>query len=47
MTKSNQEGATMKTLTKIVKLIDGTEYWFRVEGEDRCEIEFIARAVRS
>jgi len=36
----------MKTLIKILKTLDGKEYWFRVEGQGRIEIEFVA-AVRS
>jgi hypothetical protein len=34
----------MKTLVKIVKLVDGYELWFRVEGyTGRYEKEFVAR----
>lgn len=38
----------MKTLVKIVKLIDGTEHWFRLEGAvPTYEIVFLPKAVRS
>lgn len=33
----------MKTLTKIVKCLDGFEMWFKVEGQEMPLIEFVKK----
>lgn len=40
---TGNKGGFMKTLIKIVKLINGYERHYRVEGTSRIEIIFIAR----
>lgn len=31
----------MKTLIRIVKLVDGKEYWFRLEGLNKIEVVYV------